>query len=295
MANFYPFALSIFTAAINLNLALMIISLVLITLLIITLIQKTNAHNKLSKQKEMLDSNIQIKQRLLTIIGHDMRAPLNSIYHLIQLLKSDALDKEQKHQLLDNLSIATASGIETLNNIFEWGKSQMNTQKYEPRKLNVNFLAQSNFDLLSEIASQKNITLINQVPVHLNIIGDLGQISFIIRNLLANAIKFSFPGTLVEISAWEESNDQIRICVKDSGTGISDIAIKRILEKEELFSTPGTANEKGSGLGLYLSKEFIKQNGGILYIQSQPQQGSEFSFTLKKGSDVLNEVGSGYD
>lgn len=299
MASFFLSILTILTAQVNfdlnLNFTLLMISLGLIIILIIILIQKINTNKKLTRQKELLDSHIQTKQNLLSIIGHDMRAPLNSIYHLIQLLKSDALTKEQQHELLNNLSIATVSGIETLNNIFEWGKSQINAGKYEPRKLNLNFLAQSNFELLSEMASQKNITLINQIPVHLNIIGDLGQLNFIIRNLLANAIKFSFPGTSVEISAREENNDLIKVSVKDFGTGISEESIKNILEKEKLFSTAGTANEKGSGLGLYLSREFIKQNGGTLSIQSELHQGAEFCFTLNKGADMLNEVGSGYD
>lgn len=300
MVNFFPIPVRLQAVPLSIQIGenLFIIFLLILLglmLLFAGIIYQRGADNKkLLAQKKQLDEIILTKTKLLSIIGHDMRAPLNSIYNLIQLLKSDALEKEQQQLLLDNLSISTASSIETLNNIFEWGRSQLNPAKTEPRKLNLAFLAQTNFDLLFEIASQKNIRLLNNIPPHLNITGDLAQISFIIRNLLGNAIKFSFPGTQVEVCAEEAEGNLIHVCVKDLGVGISRENIQKILLCEEIFSTAGTANEKGSGLGLYLSREFIEQNGGKLSIRSEHGQGSEFCFTLPKVVSDLKPVAAGY-
>ena len=269
------------------------LSLVLVIFLLSIIIKLYSVNKKLHNRKLELDQVILTKNKLVSIIGHDLRAPLSANYNLIQLLRADTLDEDERTMLLSNLSISTASSVETLNNIYEWGKTQFNSGQAEPIKLNLHFLAQSNFELLTEIASQKNITLINLIPTDLSITGDLNQVSFIIRNLLANAIKFSFPGTFVEITGKDNGEEFIQVSVKDYGVGIADESIEKILVSEEVFSTIGTANEKGSGLGLHLSKEFIELNGGRLSIRNNPEKGAEFLFSLKKGLN-RKKVNAGY-
>jgi two-component system, sensor histidine kinase and response regulator len=277
----------------NSNTLFIFLSWMLISFLTLLIIKRGLANKKLLVRKKELDEVILTKNKLLSIIGHDLRAPLSANYNLIQLLRADALKEEERELVLSNLSIATASSIETLNNIHEWGKSQLSSGQTEPQKLNLSFLAQANFDLLVEIASQKNITLVNNIPADLTITGDMNQVSFIIRNLLGNAIKFSFPGTCVEISGKENGVDFIQVSVKDYGVGIADEDVQKILAAEEVFTTIGTANEKGSGLGLRLSREFIEQNGGKLGIKNHVAQGAEFFFSLRKGSN-LRELNVGY-
>lgn len=277
----------------NINTILLLFSFSAIAILAFLTIKRGSLVKKLALRKKELDEVVLTKNKLLSIIGHDLRSPLSANYNLIQLLKSDTLECEQRDMLLNNLSISTASTIETINNIYEWGKSQLSSGQTEPRKLNLNFLAKCNFELLVEIASQKNITLINNIPADLSIMGDFNQVSFIIRNLLGNAIKFSFPGTFVEISGQENGEDFIQVSVKDYGVGIAEEAIQKILMTEEVFSTSGTANEKGSGLGLRLSKEFIEQNGGKLSIKNHAEQGAEFFFSLRKGNE-FKELALGY-
>ncbi|WP_026896888.1 sensor histidine kinase [Daejeonella oryzae] len=277
----------------NINTLIIFGSWILILGLLLIILNKSLKNKKLVSRKKELYEIISTKNQLLSIIGHDLRAPLSANHNLIQLLRTNALTDEERDLLLSNLSLSTASTVETINNIYEWGKSQLSSGQTEPRKLNLNLLAKSNFELLAEIASQKNITLINNIPADLVITGDLNQVSFIIRNLLGNAIKFSFPGTFVEISGEENGEEFIQVSVKDHGVGIADETIQKILFSEEVFSTTGTANEKGSGLGLRLSKEFIEQNGGKLSIKNNTDQGAEFFFSLRRSLN-LDKLSIGY-
>ncbi|HEY1025455.1 MAG TPA: HAMP domain-containing sensor histidine kinase [Sphingobacteriaceae bacterium] len=253
----------------------------LLTLFGFVIIQKHDTNRRLIEQKLELDRSNLIKDKLVSVIGHDLKAPLNSIYSLVQLLKDGSFNKEEEKDILEKLSMSTASGIEALNNIFEWGQSQLNDKASINEKVNLYSAVQSAFGLLHETASQKKIRLINDTTPDTFAKGNNIQTGFIIRNLVANAIKFSYPDSEVRVFA-HESDQKVKVCVSDSGIGMDKDDISKILTSSAIFSRPGTHSEKGSGLGLQLSKEFIQKLGGELAIQSKPGEGCTFSFSLHR-------------
>lgn len=270
----------------QLLLILIICSAAILTLFGFMIIQKHDANKKLLDQKLELDRSNMIKDKLVSVIGHDLKAPLNSIYSLVQLLKDGSFNKEEEQDILDKLSISTASGIQTLNNIFEWGQSQLNDQEPTDEKIHLRSVVEATFNLLQETACQKRISLLNDVDTNIYARGNVIQTGFIIRNLVANAIKFSYQDSEIRVFLGNPGS-QVQIFVQDNGTGLANDDVAKILTSSSIFSKSGTHSEKGSGLGLQLSKEFIHKLGGRLFIESELGKGSTFSFTLSKWAPGL--------
>jgi signal transduction histidine kinase len=157
-----------------------------------------------------------------------------------------------------------------------------------PKNLNLHQLVSENFDFLANIAKQKEIQLLNKVSIDEQVFADENHLRAILRNLIANALKFSYKNGEITISS-EVIGENVQIAVKDTGIGMS------AEEKEKLFanlyfSTKGTAGEKGSGLGLTLVKELVEKNGGKIWAESEPRKGSTFYFTLKNIKAIHSSV-----
>ncbi|MDF1547498.1 MAG: hybrid sensor histidine kinase/response regulator [Bacteroidales bacterium] len=254
------------------------------------LIARVNTHIQLKTIREILsetNKNLQEananKDKLLSIIAHDLRNPFSVLITFSKLLL-DSLDDFSKEDILNYLKTfyqTSKQGYNLLDNLLKWSKSQTGKMEIEPEVIDFKDIVEENITLLNSQAKSKKIKLFNELPEDLFAFADLNMILTVLRNLLTNAIKFTAEGGKIEVSG-KDFDNYIEISVKDNGLGISEDDLGKIFRIDIKHSTTGTANERGSGLGLVLCKEFIEKNHGILTAKSSPGQGSEFIFTLPK-------------
>ncbi len=258
------------------------IALAAVLLTLFFVFAKTRRLNKeLShRQQELQDANM-VKDRLFSIIGHDLKGPIGSIPVLLDIYKSKETGDDEKQFILDSLEDNAKASIETLDKLLNWGKLQIKGDGIYQTVCDVDAIMNGKMRLFKATADNKNITLINSVPAGTKVLADENQLKFILRNLMSNAIKFTNPGGKVEISAaGHPEGNMVVFCVKDNGIGIPKENQVRIFEPTNT-STIGTANESGTSIGLMLCKEFIRQNGGRIWVESEPGQGAAFYFTVK--------------
>ncbi|ALO14686.1 Histidine protein kinase DivJ [Salinivirga cyanobacteriivorans] len=227
-----------------------------------------------SKELEELNAT---KDKFFSIISHDLKNPFNAIMGFSNFLytKIDKYDKETIKQYAGNIYKSSRNSYKLLQNLLEWAGSQMNHTKFDPVPFKLYQLVDECITGLYSQISEKNIHADVQVPAELDAYGDKNMINTILRNLISNAIKFSHKGGKIVIDAMQK-NKCIVISVKDFGVGMPNETQKKLFKISEKVTTPGTNQEKGTGLGLLLSKEFATKHGGKIKVQSQEGEGSEF-------------------
>jgi len=233
-------------------------------------------------EKKLINLNA-TKDKLFAIIGHDLRGPIGSSKSLINLILSDfdLSDTEHLTQTLEILQSTSNSTYELLEVLLEWAKSQQNEISFTPKLISFKSLVDKTTNLLSEAANKKSVHIHNLIPEKQLVYADENMLSTTIRNLISNAIKFTPENKNIRISI-SENNSLWTINVNDEGVGIKDENKHKIFNANESFTTFGTANEKGSGLGLLLCKEFVIKHGGQIWLESEVGKGSDFIFTLPK-------------
>ena len=219
--------------------------------------------------------------KFITIIAHDLRGPFSSIIGSLELIK-----EESDHYNLNaieryaNIAYNSAfSTLELLDELLAWAVSQNKESTFNPVKINLNDLLISKIGGLVFLANQKRITLNHTIDANLSVSADLDMVKAILRNLIGNAIKYTSNGGKINISATEIA-PFVEIIIKDNGIGISYKAQAGLFKKNTFHSTSGTNNEKGTGLGLLLCKEFVEMHGGTIRMEGEPGSGCEFRFTL---------------
>lgn len=231
----------------------------------------------LQQQKIALQASNEVKNRLFTIIGHDLRRPISSIKGLLSIINTGAISQEKTSQYLQQLSQSIDSTDLTLKNLLDWGtykdkeaqKEQLFIQKYIQQCLH----------LLQSAAQQKNVTITTDVPEDCFVWADAHHLAFILRNLLTNAIKFTHNGGAVHISS---TSQKAHVCVRieDNGVGIPQEKWNQIFDFHNNKSTEGTAAEKGTGLGLPLCKQFVEANNGSIQLVQKQSNGCIFEVCL---------------
>lgn len=234
----------------------------------------TSRNNELEKLSES-------KSKFFTLISHDLKAPLYNISNLSNLMKLYRydMDEDEKDETLNQLNISSKHLITLVDNILLWTRTQIGNIENNPKDLWVNSIINESIEILKPSATEKKIILVNN-ETELEVKADYNLLSISIRNLISNAIKFSNFNSIVHINV-EDKNDYIEINVRDEGIGIDHQKLMQILGGS-YSSELGTNNEKGSGLGLKITKEFIELNGGTLTGTSTPNQGSTFTIKLPK-------------
>lgn len=235
---------------------------------------------ELTVSNEQLMKHIQTKDKLYSIVAHDLRAPFNTIMGFASLL-SDAgeeADKEKVRMYARYINDAALQVFNLLENLLFWARSQSDEIQYSPSVLNLSELIREVMDLLSDSALKKSVSLHKHLEADLMVYADENMLHTILRNLLMNSLKFTDEGGEVHVECFEEA-ERVRVCVVDTGIGMDEETIKK-LQTDQNFSSVGTGGEKGSGLGLMLCRDFIKRHGGSLEIFSTPGKGSRFCFTL---------------
>ncbi|WP_178338893.1 tetratricopeptide repeat-containing sensor histidine kinase [Arenibacter nanhaiticus] len=258
-------------------------------------IQK-NIINELNKQKKNLElrkEELQFandtKNKLFSIIAHDLRGPMGALDGLLALLMSGDLKNSEFKALLPKLKADVNNLSFTLNNLLSWGKTQLNGTTTTRTNTNLHRLVNENIVLLHKLSDSKSITIENTLPKKTVLWSDKDQLDIVIRNLLSNAIKFTPNNGKITVGV-KDLNGFIEVFIKDTGVGMTKEIQEKILLKDSHFTSYGTNHEKGTGLGLSLCKEMLSRNGGSLQVRSIIGEGSTFYFTIPKGKKGLKKT-----
>lgn len=248
--------------------------------------QKTNlvlqaANEKIMQQNAQLQQLNATKDKFFSIISHDLKGPLNSLTSFSGLLINyfDSLSKEEIQTLAKDLDKSLKNLFALLENLLEWSRSQTGAIEFKPAAFDLSELVQENIDLLSAQAGAKSIKLEYENPTLTPVMAHKNSVTTVIRNLISNSIKFTPTGGTITVSV-KKSSDEALVSIADTGVGMSKEVIDKIFRIDAKHSTKGTADEKGTGLGLVLCKDFVEKNNGSIGVHSEEGKGSTFYFTL---------------
>jgi len=242
------------------------------------------------RTKELIDL-VETRDKYIRIIAHELRSPFNSILGFLGLLQKNLrnYDIDKIEKFLTRIYHSATITFDLLVNLLNWLNAKDNKIPFNPEKTCIYKLLSDEILTTLLSAEQKQININNCVPDNVCAFVDRNMVKTIFRNLINNAIKFT--ETDGEISIFAKQAEQfVEITVKDSGTGITQGIIEKLFKIEGISSLPGTANEKGSGLGLLLCKEFVEIEGGKIWVESTLGQGSEFKFTLPRYIDQNADI-----
>lgn len=232
----------------------------------------------LQEQAEQLDQLNSLQNKLFSIISHDLKAPMYALRNLFTTMEVQKMPANDIREFIPEVQKDLNYTVGLMENLLHWAKSQMKSNSVNLRAIDVCELVEEVVGVLHLQAEEKNISINNKTDEGIIISADRDMISLVIRNILSNAIKFTPPGGRITIGATAMSTFA-DIFIHDTGKGIAPDDLKKI-NAQEFFTTNGTSQEQGTGLGLMLCRDFLTRNGGKLRIESEPGNGSRFSFTL---------------
>lgn len=244
--------------------------------------QEIKAKNELlEKTTRQLEESVATKDKFFSIISHDLKNPFNTILLISSMLEDtgEHLTEEEVQKAGKDLHKTAANAYRLLENLLEWSRIQRQAVAFSPSHFIVAELVSSVVDTLEETARAKNISLVHHVEIQDAVYADKNMVELILRNLLTNAIKFSFPGSTVEVLGKTEEK-QFILSVKDTGVGISESVLQKLFRIDANVSSRGTAQEPGTGLGLILCKEMAEMHKGTITVHSEPEKGSTFILSL---------------
>ena len=268
------------------NIIASIAAVLTVTLILLTYFytRSKRLNAALSEREAELKKTNTIKDKLFSIIGHDLRGPIGNIPVMLELLNSDTTDAEEKKYLLDSLTEHSQASKETLDKLLYWGQAQIKGIGMKQVLFDTDEYVRNNLRLVKSSAEQKKITLADRVPADVQVYAEPVHFDFILRNLVSNAIKFTHTNGTVTVGADTDKLPGYTVFyVRDTGIGIAPEKLSDIFHQPGV-STMGTANEKGTSIGLMLCKEFVTENGGKIWAESEPGKGSVFYFSLRNGA-----------
>lgn len=229
------------------------------------------------KNSELQELNI-VKDKLFSIISHDLKGPLNSLKGTLAVLKMGGVNEHEFQKLIDGIGVQLHHTSDFLSNLLQWAKMQMDGHLYAPEEINLAIIAENNFQLLKSEFIQKTVTPSSTISKSLSAWADPNMVDAVFRNIISNAIKYSKPDGKVMTSAIVK-NEMIEVSITDTGIGIPPHHLANLFTLQGV-TTQGTREEKGTGIGLVLCKELIEKNGGKIWASSLEGKGSTISFTL---------------
>ncbi|WP_373521291.1 ATP-binding protein [Aquiflexum sp.] len=248
--------------------------------------EKRNLLTLKEKQKQIeaqaleLDRLNIVKDKIFSILTHDLKAPLDSLWGMVKLIDEDNLSQSEFEEYLPIISQNLGNNSMLLENLLIWSRSQMKGMHVQLSRLNVHKLVEENIRFLLSSGYYKGQVIENYVAHDIEVEADKNMIDIVFRNLLTNALKFTREGDQIIVDT-KESDNIYTVCVSDQGTGISEEGLKKLFGND-FHSTNGTHQEKGTGLGLILTKELVQKNKGEIWAESTLGSGSTFCFTLPK-------------
>ena len=245
------------------------------------LILNASLEEKVKARTEELSIANASKDKFFSIIAHDLKNPFTALFGLTELLIDDwnGIDEQTKIDLLKELQKSTKVTFNLLQNLLEWSRTQTGSINVEAIKFDACDLLNQTIEVLNKQAGNKCIKIKNHVPKSTQCFADINMASTIFRNLISNSIKFTNHGGKIEVHA-SAVNGHYQFCVEDNGIGMDEETLDKLFKITKKTKRHGTEAEEGTGLGLILCKEFAEKNGGSIWVESEPDRGSKFYFTL---------------
>jgi signal transduction histidine kinase/streptogramin lyase len=246
-------------------------------------VELNESNTLLEDQKQHIEELNASKDKFFSIIAHDLKNPFQTIIGFSEMQKEEIKsgDSAGIGQYADLINASAVQTFRLLENLLEWARAQRGEILFNPVPINLNEVISEEFDMLSDMAKMKNIDLNCSIPDNLTIIADNDMIRTVARNLISNAIKFTHKNGKVDVVVKVE-NHLTNISVSDTGIGMSNEIIGKLFKIDANLSTRGTENEKGTGLGLILCKEFVEKHGGEIWVESEKGKGSIFRFVIPR-------------
>jgi len=241
---------------------------------------------EIERRKSKLEKLNANKDKFFSIIAHDLKNPFNTIMGLSELLlyNLEHYPKEKIREFVTQIYNYSTHTYTLLDNLLQWARSQTQQMEVQPDFIDLEALIHDNINLLTNKAEEKNIALEADIDQEARqAFADENMINTVIRNLLSNAIKFTPDNGLVRIHT-RSQHGEVVLSIIDNGVGISKENISKLFDLKTSYSTHGTHSEKGTGLGLLLCREFVQMNGGRIWVESEPGEGSTFSFSLSESN-----------
>lgn len=275
----------------------MIVTVMLIAFLLATVgyfiflwVQKSKATRIIRERNSKLDEmNAELlalnktKDRLFSIIGHDLKNPINTIMGFVDLLnlRDGEITPETRDEFQGHISESIRNVSKLLDNLLEWSRALGKTISFKQQELDLNELIRENVDLARATAENKSINLESQTSGPLLVMADSNMVSTVLRNLISNAIKFTSESGTIQIRT-KAATKRVEVSVEDSGIGMSEEELGKLFGVDTSVSRKGTSGESGTGLGLLICKEFVEKHSGAIHVTSESGKGSTFSFDLPR-------------
>lgn len=255
---------------------------------IIDITQRIWAEEAIKKYSEELKELNNSKDKFFSIIAHDLKSPFQGLLGCSNFLLNEfeSLDNEDKLKLAQDINGAANNLYKLIENLLHWSRMQRSSIEFQPERINLYDEVNYVFKILERAAFNKNVQLINQVDKSFHINADLNMLNSVFQNLISNAIKFTPEEGTVNVSA-ALAEDLIEVSVVDSGVGIKPEDLSKLFRIDSHFSTKGTNNEEGTGLGLILCKEMIQKHQCKIWAESEYGKGTNFKFTIPKFPDPI--------
>lgn len=259
---------------------------ILIGLFLSSLIVMYITMNKLHESEKKLKELNRTKDKFFSIIAHDMRGPFSGFLLFTKVLidEFDNLGKEKIFQMAKNMDKSARILFDFLENLLDWSRSQMGKLEFVPSKIDIFEVVERNIQLLYVTAESKSINLNHNIPQNTFIFADADMLNTILRNLISNALKFTYEGGRVSVKIEQYDDTFMKISVEDTGIGMLQADVEKIFKIDNKYSTPGTNNEKGTGLGLILCKELTGKHKGNIWVESEAGKGTTVYFTMPSGN-----------
>lgn len=229
---------------------------------------------------ELTESN-KTKDKFFSIISHDLRGPLSGLMQLLEILADEfsSLEEQEKFRLISEAATSAKGTYNLMENLLEWSRIQSGKMEYQPERINLIQLINDVTSIYNQNIKIKQIILETSVQKDIAVFTDKKMIETVLRNLISNAIKFTYPKGSISLAS-EKNDDFVIVKIRDTGVGISDEELPNLFRLDVSHSTKGTENESGTGLGLILCKELVERQGGKIWIESKINEGSTFNFTI---------------
>ncbi|TAF56377.1 MAG: sensor histidine kinase [Sphingobacteriia bacterium] len=239
---------------------------------VVKLFDQKLLNRQLEKQGHKLQQQMEMQNRILSIIAHDVRNPIGAVKSIIELNARKILSQQDSVELMNMAGKQIDGTVELLNNLVDWGSMQMRGKGFESEKVHVRTLVSNMFKSFEVMSSLKSNIMVNLVDEDLFVRSDINAMRFILRNLISNANKFTTEGVITVYA--QKEGQQVMVSVSDTGVGMNAEMQKKLFDGEHYQSTTGTGNEKGSGLGLILTKDFVEMLQGTIKVESQLEKGT---------------------
>lgn len=271
---------------INILLASLALVVAALTVMLYFYEQKRRLSRKLQQQNQLIEAqaaNLEIvnglKDKMLAVIGHDLRTPMANLINISSMFESKDLDSEEVQMLMKDITPVIRGAELTLSNLLNWAGSHIKGRNVQMEKIDLHEIGVVIDQTFDHFLKQKSLTFINEIRPGETVHADENHVKVIFRNLMSNAVKFTEPGGTITLYT-RTKGDRLVVCIKDTGRGMTADEIDRLFYLTTHFSAYGTKGEKGTGLGLILCRELVELNGGRLTVTSRPGEGSKFCVDL---------------